>query len=64
MDMYLNLRSLVLAAVLAAPVLTVGCAGTGIAVGYRVYDPYRADYHVWNANEGAFYSPVNCGYSS
>jgi hypothetical protein len=34
----------------------VGCAGTGFAVGYRVYDPYRADYHVWDGNEGAFYS--------
>lgn len=53
--MRVNLRSLVLAAVLFAPVVTVGCAGS-VGVGYRVYDPYRADYHVWDSNEGVYYN--------
>jgi hypothetical protein len=49
-------RAVVLTAVLAVEVVTVGCAGTGVAVGYRVYDPYHSDYHNWDANEGGFYN--------
>ena len=35
--------------------MATGC-GAGVSVGYRAYDPYRSDYHVWDANEGAFYT--------
>jgi hypothetical protein len=51
-----NLRSLLLAGLLTAAGVTVGCAGTGVAEGYRVYDPYRSDYRVWDTNEGVFYN--------
>jgi hypothetical protein len=37
---------LLLAATLAAPVLSVGCAAH-----VRIYDPYYHDYHVWAAEE-------------
>jgi hypothetical protein len=40
---------------LVAAGLTASC-GAGVRVGYRAYDPYRSDYHVWDANEGTFYS--------
>jgi hypothetical protein len=53
--MRVNLRSFVLAAFLLAPVFAIGCAGS-VGVGYRVYDPYRADYHVWDSNEGVYYN--------
>jgi hypothetical protein len=33
-----------------------GCAGTSIGVRYRVYDPYRSDYHVWDRGEGVYYN--------
>lgn len=32
-----------------------GCAAHA-EYGYRVYDPGYRDYHVWDANEGAYYS--------
>ncbi|HEY4364760.1 MAG TPA: hypothetical protein VGN17_27590 [Bryobacteraceae bacterium] len=52
----MSIRGLILAAgFLAASVLTTSCAGT-IGVGYRTYDPYRSDYHVWDANEGVYYN--------
>jgi hypothetical protein len=38
---------------LAAALLSA--AGCSASVGYRVYDPYRSDYHVWNPNEGGYY---------
>ena len=50
-----TIRSLLAASALIAAVSTLGC-GAGITVGYRAYDPYHADYHVWDANEGVFYS--------
>ncbi|MBZ5577307.1 MAG: hypothetical protein LAP40_12170 [Acidobacteriia bacterium] len=27
-----------------------------MGVGYRVYDPYRSDYHVWDNREGDYYN--------
>src|ERR1700728_229792 len=39
---------------LAATVLT-GCAAH-VGVGYRVYDPYYGDYHVWNDAEVGYYN--------
>lgn len=32
-----------------------GCAGSA-AVGYRVYDPYYNDYHVWEGPEPGYYN--------
>ena len=39
-----NFAPVLLAAVLAVPVLNTGCAAH-----VRVYDPYYRDYHVWAA---------------
>ncbi len=44
-----------LSATLLLPIATIGC-GASVGVGYRYYDPYRADYHVWDANEGRYYN--------
>jgi hypothetical protein len=44
------------AAALASVVAISGCAGARIGVGYRVYDPYRSDYHVWDDGEGRYYN--------
>ena len=38
-----------------AGLFAMGCGG-GVAVRYRAYDPYRRDYHVWNADEGVYYN--------
>ena len=32
-----------------------GCA-VHAGIGYRVYDPYYSDYHVWNDGEIAYYN--------
>src|SRR5205085_6883316 len=40
------IRSLLVSA-LSAPVFLTGCAAS---VGYRSYDPYYRDYHVWRSN--------------
>lgn len=45
--------SLLFAAVL---MVTAGCAAH---VGYRVYDPYYSDYHVWGPDEGVYYRQWN-----
>jgi hypothetical protein len=49
-------RSTLAAAVLGSVVMLSGCAGTSIGVGYRVYDPYRRDYHTWDRDEGVYYN--------
>jgi hypothetical protein len=41
-----------MAGALATPVIITGCAAR---VGYRVYDPYYRDYHVWDDHESAYY---------
>lgn len=51
-----GLRFRLAASVLALTVAISGCAGTSIGVGYRVYDPYRSDYHVWDRDEGVYYN--------
>jgi hypothetical protein len=48
----LCLRSLVIS-VLSAPVFLTGCAAS---VGYRTYDPYYRDYHVWADAEVPYYN--------
>jgi len=51
----LDLCSLLLAIALALPVMITGCAAH-VGVGYRVYDPYYSDYHVWDDHEVGFYN--------
>jgi hypothetical protein len=51
-----SLRILLAAAALASTVAISGCAGTSVGVRYRVYDPYRSDYHVWDRDEGVYYN--------
>jgi hypothetical protein len=48
----------VASALLALPLLLVflgGCSGQ-VGVGYRTYDPYYHDYHVWSDAEGPYYN--------
>jgi len=45
--------SLLLSAVLAAPLVTTGCAEHHH---YRAYDPYHNDYHRWDNNEVVYYN--------
>jgi hypothetical protein len=42
-------------ALLAPAVIITGCSAH-VGVGYRVYDPGYGDYHVWDANESAYYT--------
>ena len=48
-------RLLVRAAFVGLFLLTSACA-THVAVGYRVYDPYYGDYHVWSGPEIDYYN--------
>jgi hypothetical protein len=48
-----TLSALVLTAALSAPVLIAGCEAHA---GYRSYDPYYNDYHVWNNDEVVYYN--------
>ena len=45
--------SLLLSAVLAAPLVNTGCAEHHY---YRAYDPYHNDYHRWDNNEVVYYN--------
>jgi hypothetical protein len=48
------LSSILMAGALATPVIITGCAAR-VGVGYRVYDPYYRDYHVWDDHERGYY---------
>jgi hypothetical protein len=48
------LSVLAMAGVLGIPVIITGCAARA-GVGYRVYDPYHRDYHVWDDHERVYY---------
>jgi hypothetical protein len=50
-----HLVSFVMITALASPALVAGCAAR-VDTGYRVYDPYYSDYHVWDNNEAVYYS--------
>lgn len=52
------LNSFALAAILVTPVAIVPIALTGCSAhaGYRTYDPYYNDYHVWNDAEVGYYT--------
>ena len=56
--MSMHLRRLVLSFLLAAPaVFLPGCAvHASYGYGYRVYDPYYNDYHVWGPPEVGYYN--------
>jgi hypothetical protein len=45
-------HSLLLSALLASVAVT-GCT---VRAGYRAYDPYHSDYHVWDGAEVGFYN--------
>jgi hypothetical protein len=53
-----HLLSFALAAVLFAPVLVAPVFLTGCSAhaGYRTYDPYYNDYHVWDDAEVGYYT--------
>ena len=48
-------RRLVMTTAFCMPLVITGCAAR-VGVGYRVYDPYRSDYHVWDDHEGVYYN--------
>jgi hypothetical protein len=50
-----NFRQMMLSGVLLLPVTIAGCA-VHAGVGYRVYDPYYSDYHVWGPGEQVYYN--------
>jgi len=50
-----HFRSLLVATALVLPAITAGCAAR-VAVGYRTYDPYYTDYHVWDDHERVYYN--------
>jgi len=43
-------------ALLALPLWLVCLAGCSARVGYRTYDPYYHDYHVWSDAETPYYN--------
>jgi hypothetical protein len=48
-------RSILVAAALVLPVISGGCSAR-VGVGYRYYDPYHSDYHVWDDHERVYYN--------
>jgi len=49
------IRRLILSSVFVAALASAGCAAR-VGVGYRSYDPYYHDYHVWNDAEVPHYN--------
>jgi hypothetical protein len=49
-----HFRSALLAGALFLPVMITACGHP--AYGYRVYDPYYSDYHVWGPGEEVYYN--------
>ena len=48
-------QSILLPVGLLSAAIFAGCGGGHVAVGYRVYDPYYSDYHVWGPGEDVYY---------
>ena len=48
-------RSILVVAALVLPVISGGCSAR-VGVGYRYYDPYHSDYHVWDDHERVYYN--------
>jgi len=51
-----TLRSTGLAGILAAGLVFLGGCAVHAGVGYRAYDPYYRDYHVWSGPEVDYYN--------
>jgi hypothetical protein len=51
-----QLLSAVFAIALLSPAVIITGCSAHVGVGYRVYDPGYGDYHVWDANEAAYYT--------
>ena len=49
-------RLLTASTLLALPLLLVSLAGCSAQVGYRTYDPYYHDYHVYSDVETPYYN--------
>ena len=47
-------RAIALAAAFIASLTITGCAAR-VSTGYRVYDPYYGDYHVFGPDENVYY---------
>jgi len=45
---------ILLGAALLSTAIFTGCA-TRVSAGYRIYDPYYSDYHVWGPDEDVYY---------
>ena len=50
------LRGIIVIVMVVSTLLVSSCVGARLSVGQRVYDPYRRDYHYWDANEGGLYT--------
>ncbi|HEY3740322.1 MAG TPA: hypothetical protein VGL53_10780 [Bryobacteraceae bacterium] len=50
-----TIRTVAVATALIASTLTLACTA-GVRVGYREYDPYGRDYHVWAATDAGYYN--------
>jgi hypothetical protein len=48
-----HVRAALLTGALLLPAMFTGCSAH---VGYRVYDPYYSDYHVWGPGETVYYN--------
>jgi hypothetical protein len=49
-------KKLAVGTLLLAAGMLANCGGGHVVVGYRTYDPYRADYHTWNDGERVYYN--------
>ena len=50
-------NSILVTAALVLPMFLCSCAArVGVGVGYRSYDPYYRDYHVWDDHERVYYN--------
>jgi hypothetical protein len=48
-----HFRTALMTGALLSPAMITGCSAH---VGYRVYDPYYSDYHVWGPGEAVYYN--------
>ena len=51
-----HLRTAVIAAGFILTAALAACGGGAVDVGYRFYDPYYSDYHVWGPDEAVYYN--------
>jgi hypothetical protein len=49
-----SIPTILLPAALLLTAVFTGCAAH-VSAGYRVYDPYYTDYHVWGPDEDVYY---------